>query len=168
MLCPCLQADNELHHLLIMESLGGSAAFGDRFVAQHLAFFYYWYCVALYLVHPRAAYHLSELIEQHAYRTYDAYLADNESHLKAAPVPEVARRYYEGVDAMRDVLREVADSDDAVGKLSRTRKLNSLYDVFERVRDDEGAHWDTLVRLVNYDSLEAPEGCDVEEISATA
>ena len=69
---------------------------------------------------------------------------------------------------MRDVLREVADSDDAVGKLSRARKLNSLYDVFERVRDDEGAHWDTLVRLVNYDSLEAPEGCDVEEISATA
>ena len=27
---------NELHHLLIMESLGGTDRFGDRFVAQHI------------------------------------------------------------------------------------------------------------------------------------
>ena len=57
------EADNELHHLLVMESLGGSDAFADRFVAQHLAFAYYWYCVAVYIFHPRMAYHLSELIE---------------------------------------------------------------------------------------------------------
>ena len=37
------------------------------------------------------------------------------------------------------------------------------YDVFENVRDDEAAHWDTLVRLVQYESLEASEGCEVEE-----
>ena len=34
------EADNELHHLLIMEALGGSEAFVDRFVTQHLAFVY--------------------------------------------------------------------------------------------------------------------------------
>jgi len=32
---------NELHHLLIMEELGGNKLFRDRFVAQHIAFFYY-------------------------------------------------------------------------------------------------------------------------------
>ena len=30
----------------------------------------------MYMVHPRAAYHLTELVEDHAYRTYDAFLAD--------------------------------------------------------------------------------------------
>ena len=33
---------NELHHLLIMEDLGGDENFIDRFVAQHIAFVYYW------------------------------------------------------------------------------------------------------------------------------
>jgi len=32
------EADNELHHLLIMEALGGADRFADRFIAQHLAF----------------------------------------------------------------------------------------------------------------------------------
>lgn len=33
---------NELHHLLIMESLGGNALWSDRFLAYHVAFAYYW------------------------------------------------------------------------------------------------------------------------------
>ena len=84
------EADNELHHLLIMESLGGSANFADRFIAQHLAVLYYWYVVAIYLLHPRAAYHLSELIEEHAYLSYDTFLRENEAILREQPVPEVA------------------------------------------------------------------------------
>ncbi len=31
------EADNELHHLLIMESLGGNENFVDRFFAEHSA-----------------------------------------------------------------------------------------------------------------------------------
>lgn len=151
------EADNELHHLLIMESLGGGDAYADRFVAQHLAFFYYWYCVALYLVNPRASYHLSELIEEHAYHTYDQYVKEHEASLKKQPVPEVARRYYEGNDAMRNLATHGAA--DGAGK-----HLHSLYDVFVHVRDDEAAHWDTLERLVSYDSLDAPDGCDVAEL----
>jgi hypothetical protein len=38
------EADNELHHLLIMESLGGNSSVIDRTLAQSMAFGYYW-CV---------------------------------------------------------------------------------------------------------------------------
>ncbi len=31
------EADNELHHLLIMEALGGNDNFADRFFAEHAA-----------------------------------------------------------------------------------------------------------------------------------
>jgi len=33
---------NEMHHLKIMESLGGDLEWVDRFFGQHAAFFYYW------------------------------------------------------------------------------------------------------------------------------
>lgn len=36
------EADNELHHLLIMESLGGNSSGVDRALAQTMAFAYYW------------------------------------------------------------------------------------------------------------------------------
>ena len=166
------ESDNELHHLLIMEALGGSDKFADRFVAQHLAFTYYWYCVLMYLVHPRAAYHLSELIEQHAFQTYDAFLRENEDELRRQPVPEVARRYYEGDDLMNhymlhgDDARAARPAPPAAARpppraRRKRRKLRTLYDVFLEVRDDEGAHWDMLAHLVSYDALEAPEGCEV-------
>jgi ubiquinol oxidase len=65
------EADNELHHLLIMEELGGNANVIDRIVAQTAAFVYYWYIVLIYSMSEPAAYHLSELIEDHAYNTYN-------------------------------------------------------------------------------------------------
>lgn len=65
---------NELHHLLIMESLGGDRLWIDRFIAQHIAVTYYWVVVLLYMVSPQYAYYLMELIEDHAYQTYDEYL----------------------------------------------------------------------------------------------
>jgi hypothetical protein len=65
------QADNELHHLLIMEDLGGNSRILDRWIAQSAAFVYYWYVVALFARYEPAAYHLSELIEDHAYNTYN-------------------------------------------------------------------------------------------------
>lgn len=140
------EADNELHHLLIMESLGGSAAFADRFIAQHLAVLYYWYVVAIYILHPRAAYHLSELIEEHAYHTYDAYLHEHEDELKAQPVPEVAERYYGGSDALYSYMREDQDAGSSAAAVSKRRpsSLSSLYDVFVHIREDEAAHWDAV------------------------
>jgi len=154
------EADNELHHLLIMEELGGSDEFADRFVAQHLAFFYFWYCIAIYVLHPRAAYHLSELVEEHAFLTYDAFLHANEEELRAQPVPEAARQYYGGRDPIESFLRAGEDASGG-GRNRQPRPLRSLYDVFLEVRDDEAAHWRTLCNLVQYDELDAPDGCEV-------
>ena len=54
---------NELHHLQIMESLGGDQYWVDRFLAQHAAVFYYWTVVLFFAVSPSQAYTFSELVE---------------------------------------------------------------------------------------------------------
>ncbi|XP_042490189.1 ubiquinol oxidase 4, chloroplastic/chromoplastic-like [Macadamia integrifolia] len=46
---------NEMHHLLIMEELGGNSWWFDRFLAQHIAVFYYFMTVLMYMVSPRMA-----------------------------------------------------------------------------------------------------------------
>jgi len=147
------EADNELHHLLIMESLGGNSSAVDRTLAQTMAFTYYWYVIAVYSVSEQAAYHLSELIEDHAYNTYNTYLTREEAKLKTLPVPDIAREYYERQDPyLFDKFCTVKDgSEDFSG---RRPKLESLYDVFVNVRDDEKEHWKTLCNLVQYDTME--------------
>jgi len=129
MSAPPPQADNELQHLLIMEALGGSESFFDRFMAQHIAVFYFVFVSALYWLKPQQAYHLSELIEEHAYATYDGYLATNEAWLRAQPAPQVAISYY----AKRGV--------DASGRGGK--QLTNLWETFVEVRDDEAEHWQT-------------------------
>lgn len=89
---------NELHHLLIMEELGGTKEFWDRCVAQYIAFFYYWVVVVLYMVSPAIAYDLNKQVEVHAYKTYLAFLNANEVKLKALPAPQVAKDYYQTGD----------------------------------------------------------------------
>jgi len=79
------EADNELHHLLIMESLGGNDSVIDRTLAQTMAFGYYWYVVIIYAWNEPAAYHLSELIENHAYDTYNGFLKNHGEMLKKMP-----------------------------------------------------------------------------------
>jgi ubiquinol oxidase len=54
---------NELHHLQIMESLGGDQLWVDRFMAQHAAIFYYWILLVIYIFSPAGSYAFSELIE---------------------------------------------------------------------------------------------------------
>lgn len=54
---------NELHHLQIMEALGGDQLWVDRFMAEHAAVFYYWVLVVMYLISPSASYAFSELVE---------------------------------------------------------------------------------------------------------
>jgi ubiquinol oxidase len=63
---------NELHHLLIMETLGGNERFLDRFVAQHIAFFYYWLVVLLYMAAPAVAYDLNRY--RHRHRHYILFI----------------------------------------------------------------------------------------------
>ena len=69
-----------------------------------------------------------------------------------APVPSIAREYYSGDDVLETFMR--------TGR--GRRSLESLYDVFCEVRDDEGEHWRTLINLVQRDELDGPpEGCSV-------
>jgi ubiquinol oxidase len=42
-----VQEWNEMHHLQIMESLGGDSLWLDRFMAQHGALVYYWVLIGL-------------------------------------------------------------------------------------------------------------------------
>ena len=126
------EADNELHHLLMMEALGGNASVVDRCLAQTLAVGYFGYCCALYATNRRLAYHLSELIEAHAYETYDDYLRREGPALKARAPPPVIRDYYQSVDGAPP---------------------ETLYDAFVRVRDDEQSHWASLAGLVQFDAL---------------
>jgi ubiquinol oxidase len=131
---------NELHHLLIMESLGGNCNWGDRFLAQHLAIAYYWLIVSLYILLPRYAYYAMELIEEHAYQTYDAYLKANEDLLKTQPAPQVAINYYRDGDLY--MFEEMQVTSHAT---FRRPKVDNLYDVFINIRDDEREHVKTMV-----------------------
>ena len=56
---------NELHHLLIMEALGGNIIWSDRFLGYHIAIGYYWALNSLFFFSPAAAYEFMELLESH-------------------------------------------------------------------------------------------------------
>jgi ubiquinol oxidase len=155
---------NELHHLLIMESLGGNEKFFDRFLAQHAAFAYYWVVCAFYLVNPRNAYNLNQHIEQHAFETYDTYLKENEEELRKLPAPAIAKQYYSGADMY--MFDEFQVSEGFVPPEKRRRPvIESLYDVFCAIRDDEAEHVKTMVMLQDGMTLCSPnsEVCEVVE-----
>ena len=59
-----------MHHLQIMESLGGDQFWIDRFAAQHAAVFYYWVIVFFFAFSPELAYVFSELVEVSRYLPY--------------------------------------------------------------------------------------------------
>jgi ubiquinol oxidase len=134
------EADNELHHLLVMESLGGNSTAFDRTLAKTMAFFYYWYVVGVYAISPEAAYHLSELIEDHAFQTYDAFLGRRGAELQGLPVPPVAREYYEADEKfLFDLVTQSCRTDriDIADDCPRRPNLQTLYDVFVCIRNDE-------------------------------
>jgi ubiquinol oxidase len=133
---------NELHHLLIMESLGGDRHWGDRVVAQHIAVAYYWVVVVLYMLSPSSAYYLMELIENHAYHTYDEHLKSYEVELKTQPAPEIATNYYRDGD-----LYMFEETQFTQEHKFRRPKVDNLYDVFVNIRDDEGEHVKTMTAL---------------------
>lgn len=131
---------NELHHLLIMEELGGSAFWGDCLLAKTTALIYYWIITALYVVSPNSAYHFMELVEQHAHASYQKYLKDHETELKAQPAPEVAVQYYRDGD-----LYMFDEFQTTHAPAERRPQIDNLYDVFVAIRDDEMEHVKTMV-----------------------
>lgn len=152
------EADNELHHLLIMESLGGNSSAFDRTLAQTMAFGYYWYVIAIYCFNEQAAYHLSELIEDHAFETYSGYLENYGDMLKSQPVPRVAKKYYvDDNPFLFDLFCTVKDKDEDGNFSARRPDLDSLYDVFMNIRNDEKEHWKTLCNLVQYGDMQGVE-----------
>jgi ubiquinol oxidase len=134
------QTWNELHHLLIIESLGGNQYKIDRFVAYSGVLVYYWILVFVYMLSPRAAYHFTQLVEEHAYETYDKFLTEHEAELKAQPAPQVALDYYGEGDLY------LFDEFQTSHPLAERRpSIESLYDVFVAMRDDEREHVKTMV-----------------------
>ena len=135
---------NEFHHLLIMESMGGDERFVDRFFAQHMAVAYYFIACDMYLLPPRMAYNLSEQVEEHAYHTYDEFLEENEDELRKAPPPPIAVHYYtEGDLFFFDEFQTGSVAGGDLGERRRPR-IDSLYDVFVNVRNDEAEHMKTM------------------------
>lgn len=130
---------NELHHLQIMESLGGDQLWVDRFVAQHAAIVYYWILLGLFFVAPKLAYNFSELIEAHAVDTYGEFADVNKDLLRTLPAPLVAVAYYRSPDLY---LFDEFQTSSTVSP--RTPQCNNLYDVFINIRDDEGEHVKTM------------------------
>jgi ubiquinol oxidase len=137
---------NELHHLLIMESLGGDRYWIDRAIAQHIALAYYWIVVILYMLTPKYAYYLMQLIEDHAYHTYDDYLNRHAEELKMHPAPQVAINYYRDGD-----LYMFEETQFTQSYAFRRPKVDNLYDVLINIRDDECEHVKTM------ESLQQPE-----------
>lgn len=138
-----------------MEALGGNKNPIDRTLAQTMAFFYYWYVVIVYALSEEAAYHLSELIEDHAYETYDGFLQNHGERLQQMPVPDIAYKYYVQEDPFLFESFCTVKDENGTRNFSESRPaLNSLYDVFVNIRDDEKEHWKTLCNLVQYGDMQ--------------
>lgn len=152
---------NEHHHLLILEELMHGPKWHDRFVAQHVAFFYYWIVVGLYLFNPLVAYNLNQAVEEEAYDTYHNFLIRERDYLLSHPAPQVAQDYYTGrdlylFDAMHHELEGFHptdnnidnDNDDGATPTRRRRPVcETLYDTFTNIRDDELEHVKTMAYL---------------------
>jgi len=135
---------NELHHLLILEALGGNLAWSDRFLAYHAAIVYYWFLLAVYLCSPRIAYQFMELLESHAVDTYGTFVRMNRARLKALPPPTIAVNYYTSSDLYL--------FDDFQMRTPGTRRppCDSLLDVFQNICEDEGEHVKTMRACQEY------------------
>ncbi|GIL72790.1 hypothetical protein Vretimale_4432 [Volvox reticuliferus] len=136
---------NEMHHLQIMESLGGDRAWLDRFIAEHAAVFYYWVLIFFYLVSPRMAYNFMQRVELHAADTYSAFLQRNKAVLESIPAPIVALQYYYSEDLY--LFDEFQTS--ARNSPPRRPRCENLLDVFVNIRDDEMEHVKTMVACQN-------------------
>mmetsp|Transcript_32018 Transcript_32018/g.90063 ORF Transcript_32018/g.90063 Transcript_32018/m.90063 type:complete len:242 (-) Transcript_32018:26-751(-) len=131
------EEDNELHHLLIMESLGGGQAWFDRFFAQTGAVAYYWVLVLFFMIDPRWSYNFCRRIESHAVDTYAEFVDANAEKLRALPPPPIAVEYYVTGDGY--LFSKFHTPRRELGEVSRP-PCTTLYDVFRNIRDDEQQH----------------------------
>ncbi|GMH15769.1 hypothetical protein Nepgr_017610 [Nepenthes gracilis] len=148
---------NEMHHLLIMEELGGNAWWFDRFLAQHIAIFYYFMTVFMYAISPRMAYHFSECVELHAFETYDKFIKSQGEKLKNLPAPDVAVAYYTEGD-----LYLFDEFQTSRVPCSRRPKIENLYDVFVNIRDDEAEHCKTMKACQTHGNLRSPHSAPAD------
>uniref|UniRef100_A0A7S4GJJ8 Alternative oxidase n=1 Tax=Eutreptiella gymnastica TaxID=73025 RepID=A0A7S4GJJ8_9EUGL len=137
------EEDNESHHLMIMESLGGDREYFDRFLAQHGAIFYYWVLVLFFLVDPRFSYNFSRLLEMHAVDTYGEFVDANAEELKKLPPPPIAVEYYRTGDLYTFDKFQTSQRGLPEDQLRRP-PCATLYDVFSNIRDDELEHVKTM------------------------
>eukprot|EP00741_Cyanophora_paradoxa_P006636 tig00001029_g6420.t1 len=135
------QSWNEMHHLLIMESLGGNARWLDRFVAGHAAVVYYWITTAMYVLQPAAAYNFAELVEAHAVESYSHFLEKHGPELRGQPAPQVALEYYNARGEEAFLFQAFQTGSEG----RRSPSVRDLYDVFTEIRRDEEQHRDTLI-----------------------
>jgi ubiquinol oxidase len=150
---------NEMHHLLIMEELGGNKYFGDRFIAQHLAFFYYWIVVFLYAFYPAVAYNLNQHIEEHAFETYSEYIEKNQDSLKSQAAPEVAIKYYSSDPLFLNRgnsshLSNCSSHSESFLSIQRPLVIQNLLDVFLHIRADEAEHSDMMKALQSHPAIQ--------------
>jgi hypothetical protein len=124
---------------MIMEALGGDQDWQVRFFAQHASIIYYFVLIALWITSPSLAYNFSELIEAHAVDTYREFAESNRDLLLQMEAPRIAKEYYENVDMY--VFDEFQTSRV---KGSRRPKIETLYDVFQNIWEDEAAHVATM------------------------
>jgi ubiquinol oxidase len=101
---------------------------------------YYWIVVFIYMVAPRSGYYFMQLVEEHAYHTYDTFLKEQGDELKAQPAPQVAIKYYRSGD-----LYLFDEFQTAHPPEQRRPKIENLYDVYVAIRDDEVEHVKTMV-----------------------
>lgn len=78
-------------------------------------------------------------VERHAFDTYDKFLQAHEAELRAQPAPRVAKQYYETGDLyMFDEFHTTTPTE------RRRPRIETLYDVFVNVRNDEREHFLTM------------------------
>ena len=131
---------NELHHLRIVESLGGGDRRLDRWISRIGVLAYYWTLVFVYMMAPQSAYYFNQLVEERAYHTYDKFLNEHGDWLKTQPAPQVAVNYYCTGDLyMFDEFQSANSSSK-----NRRPKIENLYDVFLAMRNDENEHVETM------------------------
>lgn len=140
------EADNEAMHTQVMEDLGGGTAWGDRFIAQHVALVYFWLGVAIFAASPAAAYDFNRRVEEHAFHTYDEFLRSGAADAwRDVPAPDVATEYYAKVDCLTaEGLSVSPSSPSSLEADELCTPVASLYDVFVRIRDDEAHHAESL------------------------
>ena len=127
-----------------MEEMGGSDRWIDRFIAQHIAVFYYWIVITLYMYNPTLAYNLNQAVEEEAFTTYSKFIEEHEEYLRSQPAPMAAKKYYTGNDLY---LFDAMHFDEQGQRDIRRPKMETLLDAFSAVRDDEWEHVKTMAYL---------------------